>query len=123
MSLALALERFVLAGALLAIVAWVIAWRRARPDLCPRFLAVKLVVLLTLVAASALFSGLGLSAPLAWLVGAAAVAAVAIALRLWIEHRWLLMAADAPHEARRLADAALDLTATVTKGKRDASGG
>ena len=113
-----AVVRDVLGVALLAIVAWVIRWRRARPDLCPVWLAGKLCALLLSIAVAAFVGARGQGVAAVVSIGVADVAAVAIAVRLWMSRRWLLGPAEAALEARRLADAALDLTATVERGRR-----
>ena len=110
--------RCALAVELLAIVAWVIAWRRARPDLCSMWLAVKLCALLLAIAAAAVASAFGPALYLSAVICADVVGA-AVAIRLWLRRRQMLGPVEASSEARRLADAALDMAETAEREARD----
>lgn len=108
----MSVARLVLAAALLAIVAWLIAWRRARPDMAPRWLVAKFGLLLSGVALAAIFGAFGRLALAVVPMWIAALVATVIAVRLWTTRRWLshpMAPIDAAHEARRLAEVALDV--------------
>lgn len=108
--LGLVIARLILAPPLLAIAAWFIAWRRARPDLAPRWLVVKLVALPVSIALAAVSTAASYPPTALVMMVLADVVAIAIALRLWVERRPIpLTLVEAAHEARRLAGAASDL--------------
>lgn len=118
--------RLVLAAALLAIVAWLIAWRRARPDMAPQWLVAKFGLLLAGIALAAIFGAFGRLALAVVPMWIAAAVAVVIAVRLWTTRRWLshpMDPADVAHEARRLADEALGLAAIAEREATRRGGG
>lgn len=121
------IARLILAAGLFAIVAWLIAWRRARPDMAPRWLVAKFGLLLSGVASAAVFGAFGRLALATVPMWIAATVATVIAARLWTTRRWLshpMDPRDAAHEARRLADEAMDMTAVAEReaGKRGPRG-
>lgn len=110
MSTALLVARLLLAPAFLALSAWFVALRRARPDLMSGWMTLEIVVLFLAMMVAALAAGLG-SPPVA--LGCLTIAdAVAwfLAVRLWAERRPVpLSEEEATREAARLAHAALDV--------------
>lgn len=118
--LALTVARIALAPPLLAIATWFLAWRRARPDQAPRWLAVKLTVLPTALAFASVATAFDYP-PLALVMLAFAnVVAYAVAVQLWLERRPKPLAPeDAAHEARRLADAAGALAEDARRRSKD----
>lgn len=123
MALALTLARSILAPALLLIAAWFFALRRARPDLASRWLTAKIVALLLSIALAAVASAIGSPATALACVAVADVVAWFLAVRLWVERRpRALTGEEAAREARRLADSAIDLTATAERQAKDVGG-
>lgn len=119
MTLAILLARLALAPALLALAAWFVAQRRARPDLLTRWLAAKVVALLASLALLALTTALGPPALALSFVVLADGVAWFLAARLWTERRPVpLGAAVAAHEAARLAHAALDVAEAAERAHR-----
>lgn len=118
----LTLTRLALVPSLIAIAGWFVAWRRARPDLAPRWLVAKLTVLCLVIAARTVAGAFHERDMVTVLHVIADVVAAAVALRLWIERRPTSLAAeDAAREARRLANSAVDLAdaaeRTMKKGR------
>lgn len=117
----LVVSRLLLSVSLLAISAWVVAWRRARPDLAPRWLAWMFTILPVAIALAALSTATShpfVAAGARWI---AACTSAAIAFRLWTTHRWLarrLTPDAAAREARRLADDAIDMTSVAEETAR-----
>jgi hypothetical protein len=118
--------RLTLAVALFAILVFVVAWRRGRPDICPFWLAVASVNLLGSIGTTAIVSATGHAGGLLVLLALADVAAVMIAVVLWTSRRWLLHplgSAEAAREARRLAGVALEVAAVAERAHEEARRG